>query len=35
MLGDQITFRIGAREFRGRVEGGVMVGIGWNATRLP
>lgn len=35
MRGDQITFRIGAKEFRGRVDGAVMTGRGWKAARMP
>jgi SAM-dependent methyltransferase len=35
LRGDQITFRIGAMDYNGRVDGTIMVGSGWNATRMP
>jgi SAM-dependent methyltransferase len=35
LRGDQITFRIGATDYNGRVDGVNMVGNGWNATRMP
>jgi len=35
LRGDRITFRIGATEYSGRVDGAAMVGSGWNATRMP
>jgi SAM-dependent methyltransferase len=33
--GDQISFRIGATDYNGRVDGANMAGNGWNATRMP
>jgi len=35
LRGDRLTFRIGAKEFSGRVDGAVIVGRGWTATRMP
>lgn len=35
LRGDQISFRVGATEYSGRVNGSAMVGAGWNATRMP
>ena len=34
LLGDQITFTIGATEYAGLVSADAMAGSGWNATRL-
>ncbi len=34
LLGEQITFTLGGKEFKGRVSGDAMAGSGWNATRL-
>ena len=34
LLGDQITFTIGATEYAGLVNADAMAGSGWNATRL-
>ena len=33
LLGDQITFTIGATEYAGLVSADAMAGSGWNATR--
>lgn len=34
LLGEQISFTIGGKEYKGKVSGDAMVGGGWNATRL-
>jgi len=34
LLGDQIAFVVGGKEFKGRVGTDTMAGSGWNATRL-
>ena len=34
LLGEQITFTLGGKEFKGKVSGDAMAGSGWNATRL-
>lgn len=34
LLGDQITFTIGGKDYKGKVSGDAMVGSGWNATRI-
>jgi SAM-dependent methyltransferase len=34
LLGDEITFTIGGREYKGKVSGDAMAGAGWNATRI-
>ena len=33
LLGEQITFTIGGKEYKGKVSGNAMSGSGWNATR--
>jgi len=34
LLGEQITFTIGGKEYKGQVSGDAMAGAGWNATRV-
>ena len=34
LLGEQITFTIGGKEYKGKVSVEAMSGSGWNATRL-
>ena len=34
LLGEQITFTIGGKEYKGRASADAMVGDGWNATRV-
>ena len=34
LLGEQITFTIGGKEYQGKASGDAMSGSGWNATRL-
>ena len=34
LLGEQITFSVGATQYRGRVNGEAIVGSGWTATRV-
>lgn len=34
LLGDEITFNVGGKEYKGKVNGDAMAGAGWNATRI-
>ena len=34
LLGEQITFTLGGKEFKGKVSGDAISGSGWNATRV-
>ena len=34
LLGEQITFTLGGKEYKGKVNGDAMAGAGWNATRI-